>query len=274
MPTYKVDWIFNQGRAGWTETWYASHTTIEDAMKVGKEGAAVRARLLGQGARLEHVRVSDVDILRDSLAEDVNVVPSNDGSIADTPWNAILCRINATELYRRQLWLRGVPDIWIDLDLGNPNANLGRVLARPQFDAFIAWLKRTPGYMLKVISKTGQGTTGPLISSLTANGLGRVVLHAAGSLANPGEQIRMSGWTGPDAALLNGVFRVVDRDAATVTIDLQFALLTDPNSNNNGKVRTRKQVYTEVTGGAILRCRKRSTGRAFFAPVGRRRRVR
>ncbi len=117
--TYKINFFFKARLWGWSETYYAEYADIRAALDSAKEVVPHRVLLLGgtedvKNPRLEKIRVSNVVIQRDSLVEQVALANSYNDSgllLADNPNLCLLVRCEATDLYRRQLYLSGFPDL-------------------------------------------------------------------------------------------------------------------------------------------------------------------
>jgi len=106
--------------SGWTETWYTpwpsgSYTAL---LALAKGYVAVRKEMLGVGAFVEAVRVSDDEVFRDSLwyeflkqkenSSSIFTTPVTDG--VDVPWTDLMCRVEAGPFKRRTFWVAGLPD--------------------------------------------------------------------------------------------------------------------------------------------------------------------
>jgi hypothetical protein len=151
MP-YKVSFIFKADDAGFTENWYTNDATDPTGAiartVMGRAVVVAQARnaLIGAYCYLDKVRVSDLNYLGDSLVTSrVSGPPAGNGVAAtfelpplnpqlnntlitladgteqylyerDTSWNSIDCQAQSTNLYRRPVFLRGVPDLWIAYD--------------------------------------------------------------------------------------------------------------------------------------------------------------
>lgn len=92
---------------GWTETWYRNFNDSQAALLAFTTVAAARGAILGSGANLVKIRVSDVAITGDS-AEKRDIafqkLPA-DCNFASVGW---LVRYEATDLYRSERVIRGM----------------------------------------------------------------------------------------------------------------------------------------------------------------------
>lgn len=268
MATYKVTFLFNQSRLGWTETHYTTTSTLLQAQNATFALATKRATLLGQGTIIEAWRISDVDKPRQCSLFTAPALSANEDP-TDTAWNGILIEVCAgNREYHRNLIIRGVPDRWINWD---PTAGQMMVnnVAQQRHTGFCNQLKL--GWQLRVISKDAPDVNQLPTGALGENGDGFVTIIIAGTTAKAGETIRLSGYTGDDAKILNRVHKVLKVEANVVTIDVRSAALLNPASDTGGKALHHKIVYRPITDCEMLRPVKRSTGRAFFVPRGRRR---
>lgn len=269
MAKFLCTMIFNQGRYGWTESWYRDSSDYFTALQALTNLATRRTSLLGSGARIEVAKVSDVEAVGDSKDSTIGL----DGMIqqlgADTPWNAIYARINAGGLYRRQMWLRGIPDAWIALTAGNPNVNPLDGILSSAFNTFKNYLV-SQAWLLRVILKTGAGATETTVTAFSINGDGKMVFNVAGVPGGPGDTFRIKYAVGPNPKLVNGVYTIQSNLAGVITTTTTAPDGLVPGDYNGMKHRPRIISYESITDGVIKRCGKRSTGRAFFVQAGRR----
>lgn len=274
MPTYKTTFIFNEGRQGWSETWYiepaGTGAGIIEARDLAITLSGLRKTMLGEGAQLEALRVSDVAIRGDSLIHSFNLTtPANPDLAADLPSNGMLARVEAGALYRRQMWLRGMRDDWIIR-----NIVTGQPIVPPALNnAFTAFNDELVArqWRLRCIDKEAPNFHESPVTAIAAAGVNTALSVTGFAALVPGDEVRVRHFIGPDAALLNRVWKVLAADAASITIPLAFATLTNPATDLLGIVASRVIVYKPVTTSGILRLAGRKTGRAFFVPRGRRR---
>jgi hypothetical protein len=273
----KVTFIFNDGRAGWSETWYlAAIADLATAARRAVTLAESRRELLARGVSLEYVRTSDEDVLGDSLVAitrgDVAGGTVAGGLSPDTPYNAILVRAQAGALYRRQVWLRGVPDDWIRRNAADPPF-FQAPQQRTALAAFFAELAKAPPFAIRAIAKEAAVTVPRRVTGVTFNaGTGRWVLEiGAHGFAN-NDQVRVRGAKPASAGALNGVFGLTGVTGTAVEIT--------PSPADGGivgylagsaTIAKRVIQYYPINFGLAVRYAKRATGRAFFVPHGRRR---
>ncbi len=290
MPTYKVDFIFNADRQGWDESFYqtvsSSDVAIQQAIAVGQ----TRVKLLGNQNQIDAIRVSDVDILGDSVVDE-SLATANIRIGAATAHDlvavSVLGRATAENKYRRQIWVRGIPDKWTEFDPATGRSTLRETA--PFITAWNTWVAQVigKGYQLRVINKDTpfKPITGVLINPANNQTLIRCPGHGyvAGTMIrikgckfanNPGETLDENG-----KSLVNGVWQVRDvqqlpppaaqfAPADWFEIPSQFIGVT-PAYVSGGKAQARIVAYKTIDFMTYSRSAKRDTGRAFFVPRGR-----
>jgi hypothetical protein len=270
MPVYQMTAVFNQGKAGWSETWYCTVSNHEAALTKLKATLPLRQGLLGGGASIEYIRVSDVAIRGDSQVQQLtNWAISTSPTGADEPWDGVYVRCEAGPLYRRQMFLRGIPDVWAGPAGAFPGAP---PLNADMTQAVKKWSTRAinEGYQLRCTDKEGAGATKTPIDALAADPQGRTTITCAANLGAVNDRFIISNYEGEDRKLLNGVHKILAKAGNVYTFKLKFATLEDPSDNTGGQARPQVIVYKPLEAVEIIRMAKRSTGRAFFLPVGRR----
>jgi len=290
MADFQVTFIFNAERQGWSEIFYWTGSSHTDALAAALPVGTARLALLGSTHQLEAIRISDVDILGDSLP-DVSLNNQNiDTSAArahDVPSVAVLGRASAENLYRRQIWVRGMPDKFIEFD-----PKTGKTLLKQTAAFTAAWDTWSSsliqkGFELRVNNKATpiQVITGVLVSQ--GDGLTAIRCPAHGYKA--GDMVRIKGckFANPPGAtldpqgksLVNGLWQVRDivnapPPAAQLNpvdwfeIPSEFGPIT-PAYVSGGKAQKRVTVFKKIDSMIYLRAAKRDTGRAFFVPRGR-----
>jgi len=188
---------------------------------------------------------------------------------ADEPWDGVYVRCEAGPLYRRQMFLRGIPDVWAGPAGSFPGAP---PLNGDMKAALQKWANRAinEGYQLRCTDKEGAGATKTPIDSIAADPQGRLVVTCAANLGAVNDKFIISDYDGPNRKLLNGVHKILVKTGNAYTVKLKFAEITDPPANTGGQARPQVIVYKPLEKVTIVRMAKRATGRAFFLPVGRR----
>jgi len=270
MATFQLTTVFNQGRSGWSETWYCQASTHEQAITKLKSVLPRRQGLLGGGASIEYIRVSDVAITGDSQVQHLqDWAISTSPTGADEPWDGVYVRCEAGPLYRRQMFLRGIPDAWAGPAGGFPGSppNNGEMT---QAVAKWASAAKNNGFQLRCANKEGAGAVKTPITSFASGTGGRTTFVVSVDQGAVGDFFKISGYEGPDKKLLNGRHKIIEKAGTSYTIKLRYLDITDPTENTGGKASPIVIVYKDLEEVQIIRMAKRSTGRAFFLPVGRR----
>jgi hypothetical protein len=123
-PTKVTIFFATQGGTvpvGWTETWYDLSTFLPGALSNAKKYIGVRKNLLGKGAKITFIRVTDTANLRFT---NVYQVPESEG-IGSTYVNSpaddfdqahedLLVRVEAGAGNRRSWFISGLPDSQTD----------------------------------------------------------------------------------------------------------------------------------------------------------------
>lgn len=275
MPqNYKGEFIFKCQEQGWSETWYHQEDSTQAAYSNMRAVAQARADCTGQHVILQAIRVSDEAIIGDSFLWQADWTTSIPGKSlnnlpADLSETAWLARVEATSLYRRSLWLRGLPDAYTRRDTA------GQMLFDPNFKPAFDNLKIAMfdnNFRLKVLSKNkvtnlSGNVTGIAPVNPPANTLWDLTVGTAGY--QQGDEVRIRGGKGSGLEPFRGIFTIQSvTPPTTVTIRLatvtaQPVILAFPN------ITKRTYEYPKITSVTPLRVRSRKTGRAFFVPRGR-----
>jgi len=131
MPNFQVTLFFQDdaGTLGWSEPYYIENVDIAGA-KISMDTLIIaRAEVLCDLYSIVAGRVSDVDVLNDSLlAEDMPLegqIVSTSATAVD-PWSALMVRIESSSLYRGRHFFHGVLENTFlpsrSYDPANPNA--------------------------------------------------------------------------------------------------------------------------------------------------------
>jgi hypothetical protein len=117
---FRATMFFKDDDAGWSEThWVADAkiANIDQTLEAAKVLAKKRAAMMGTGAFLTRVRVSDDSIRRDSFNRVLNLTGQaanpklGVANPSDRPYSVILLRAESTSYYRKSIYLSGCPDI-------------------------------------------------------------------------------------------------------------------------------------------------------------------
>src|SRR6266536_27383 len=270
--TVKVDYFFEDiGNSGWTETFYFTDTDITVARdRAETKYVTQRLSLLTGSYSLRELRVSDVAILRDSLvksytfAQGLGNYPAVAGARDEQPWDALLVRIEAGALNRRSLLMRGLPGGLVDpVGVYTPSALWSR-----RFAAFRASCLAAPPFQIRT------QTSGPGFRADNINiGPGGWTI-SLNFLAGPppsfvaGRIVRISGVKG--AAFINGLWKIYQVIGNAVLME-QKRRPAVGNVLITGSAKLITIGFSNFTNLIPERGVKKSTGRPFDEPRGRRR---
>lgn len=272
MPNYLHTMIFESGTYGWTESWYQTETTQNQAITTSGVIATTRARLLASDCRFVAYRISDVAITGDShLMTDVQTYRKSGLSAKDTAPNSALIRVRASWTYRRPFMLRGLPDAWIAYGPGNSLPNPPATFLDPlkEFgDSLIAQQMK-----LKITPKPADPLDVRTVTSvaLSATGPGtRMQLNANWGFGN-GNLVKFSGFKGPLRKLNGRTKDYYVEDVDTITRNLRFGGLGAFVFGDYSSAKVTRIVpgYQSIDQFSFLDYRTRKTGRALFQSRGR-----
>jgi hypothetical protein len=216
MPVIRVNLIFQGAFQGWTETYFCLSAATPDAAVnaavVANGLCDKRAELLAVPNNLIGVRASDDEINRDSIVRLFNL-PYRGAWTGSAPvFNTLTCRMEATSLFRRSIYLRGIPS-----EIVSPT-NGGYVATPAWSTSFNNWrnLLLNPNFIwgLKRLDKTAPKTT--IIGGtrqVDVNSWQFTVAAVAGF--NPGDIIRIRG--GSRGNDLKGFWTITAVDLVNIT---------------------------------------------------------
>lgn len=277
MAIFQLTFIFNAGRQGWSELFYVDRETGAEASASANAVGAKRKALIGKGTILEAIRVSNVDVFSDSFVDfSVGNTPSpfTADLVRDNPSNGWLVRCEAGTLYRRSMWLRGIPDVWIRFD----STDFRPIIDPGLLSNFDSWAAKavTEGFKMRAFDK-GVANPRKQITDLLfdgANGVIRVTVPGHGYSTN--DQVHISTPKGQNAKQAKGVWSVMA--PTTNTFDIRpksGTVFLGPIIYTGSGLSHRQQfIYPTLNGYYLTRPAKKDTGSAFFVPRGRRRVVR
>ena len=138
MPIWRSTIFFHQGTDGWSETYfhYSRNLSAQEAHARGRDLVKVRKWMLAQSAYIDYLRTSDDLISGDSFIESYKETLLNNKLLGPTsPAHvAFQVRLNAGNLVRRMIYLRGIPEKIV--------GEIGGVVPDDQFLTFYnAWKK-------------------------------------------------------------------------------------------------------------------------------------
>lgn len=267
---------------GWSETFYSTVSSLDNALTDGIALADKRAAMLGKfdaqdGAglsRINQVRVSDVDILGDSLIKTRDDRGNLwDGALgsSDYPSTALLVRLMSGAKVRRMHMLSGIPDALCTQG--------GKFVSRPDFAAaFAAWfayLKKAPPYLIRSIDKD-PALTKKITNIVLAPGpdpvAGTPIITTAGAHGlNDNDRVRIRGvkWHDPDTGTtIKGLYTVAV--VSTTSFSLKHTVVAG-DYDRGGSMTKQQYNYVPIDGYVIERMATRRRGRVFGLPRGQRR---
>jgi len=271
MADFAVTQFFEQGKSGWTETWYTSaagHT--QAAERWFAELSSPRIAMCGNNVKITALRVSDILIDRDSRLEGANLFAAQNPP-ADYPGLGVLVNIHSTPIYYRSQIFRGPPDDWILTDeSGRPYPS---ATWRMKFDAFRARLVGH-SWAIRVCDRGDLTNPASQIKTVADTGLGLLTITTtAAHNLTPGARIKIKGATGASAVGVwtktpRGEYQVQDSTSATA---FQIAEAVPPGYVYRGKGTVRKVIFrlAVIDDSTVREPRTRRAGRIFFVPAGR-----
>jgi hypothetical protein len=144
----RCNFFFSNGRYGWSETLYPKDPTVDlnAALTLAINYANIRVQLLGFGAQMDEIRVSDDTKFRDDhvtglLSNTSSIFTGNNtpvfSSFAIQPYNDVVERCETIDgQYRKTLFLSGYPQ-YLNV---NPWPGVNDLRADANFGApFLAW---------------------------------------------------------------------------------------------------------------------------------------
>jgi len=280
----KIVFFFNQGRWGWTETYYwtAPGGTIQAAKADAYKLAEARLPLLNSNCKLEALRVGDQAV--NGAGDLVFTGPSNvaqPGGAAQEPWEALLIDLTATGLpailYHRKVMLRGLPASWntwtnaapiqgpANPFLLNSLTGYGRVLRNLQPGLQGRFAIRASNKNVAVSPRT------PIVgASLVQPGGYFVVTPAAGPTWAIGQRVHVSKAKGPGTRGMNADAYITAINGGALTLSSrQTCPSTTVSLEGAAVIYPRNYVYPAITTLSADRFVKRDTGRSFFGTRGR-----
>ena len=262
MALFRTTWFYKVKNYGWTENF---HHPVEDVPTIAarcRDLVPYRKSILANDAELVGIRISDDDIFRDStfLNDPTIVGPGTFPGTSDPAFTALLCRFDASTLTRKSLYLRGIPD-----ELVENGAFLNSVDWLPRFNA---WRDRVIsfGFGIKRLSTTAN----PFYDVLSIGADGTVLLAQVHTLT-AGMKVH---FTGVRITPKLPTALVVFNPVTSSTFNLPQWAPRGSYLPTGAKVRRYIFQIVSIVSGSSERVVKKSTGRPFDTPVGRRRRVR
>jgi hypothetical protein len=273
-------WFNDNYNSGWSETYYgASATDLTTFATQANILALRRAACLKFGPTMVNARVSFDDTSGDSLLlplprKDDNGLynPALGGSgedAADFSFVTLLIRMEAGSLYRKSLYMAGVPD-----QQNNETYGQGLEFTAAWLDAYQQFETELESgrWAIKALSKDISVSPIKTVSAFTNQpNVGTLTCVAHGFVA--GDKVRVFGGkfqSGVTGVKPNGIWyvgSVIDAD--------NFTLMGWSSTNTGSYIqpgKVRKQVYISapITAAIIRRVVNHKRGKPYGSPVGRR----
>lgn len=289
MPFFKVTYLCNSGKGGFSETFYDEAASLEfyRTSKSLLQYAQRRAALSGPPFVVEAARVSEASLDPSLAASRLTVLrfgslggPLSPAYAPNTPeadqngacWFTSLQTATGR---RRSFGISAIRDDFVQRSAGNPNQfPLDAALNA----AFLSWKNfiTTPGdpYFLRIQREDAPYERRRIID-FTTSPTGAYLITTDVSIGPfVGMYVRVKGVKGSNVQCALGVSKV-----ASVVSPTQFTINRGGRGNQavfwagGGTVQAVGYTFTAITQASLVRPGTKRTGRAFFVPPGRRRRA-
>lgn len=268
MP-FKASLFFQMNAFGWTESYYSLGATLEDVRITAELLAQKRALMLPGTSRITYIRVSDVNVFRDSMLVPLPAVGFGGGQFgaqfaAEFPSTAILIRLFATAVARGRIFLRGAQSN-TGLDGNRQELNPEQV---PFLTAYLAQLANpVQNWAIRHLNPSLQPIP---IETIVTNPIDLTVVTQAAHGAVLGDRVRISrvetvGGNPPP----NGVYRVLAVTNPTTLLLTPTHPGGDFDIPMTGTLRVLRYIYSPITAAGFIRVVTKRTGRPFDSPRGR-----
>jgi len=254
MAIIRVVFFFRQELAGWTETWHIDRESLTSALTEADGLRTIRRQLGHPDCHITHVRANFVSTPNQTLIRRYFAPKLTEGGI-DTPWQAILLRIETETGTRRMQAIRGVPDSYFLHGELHSSGELAIKLA--SLEATLANF----GWKIRSIAKAN-----PVLTVTDVSGDGVVTTSVAHNLS-PGHKVKFYRTRDTLNRLVSGNFDVIEVPTATT---FRIGPWKAGRLVDEGKVRRQEIVYTDVARLNAVRAMSRRPGRPFGLLVGRR----
>lgn len=276
---WKVQFIFNLGKWGWTETFYG-HSDLND-ISVARTAAGnllnARLNFCASDVRCEAIRISDMAAPQlVDLNTSINVTPPSTNGLSNTLWDSALCRIIGSDGTRRMMLFRAPPPSMVN---GGPGTNVVDRLKffstqyKGLFQDFANNLVDGTSQFFWNIKKSTTGTPKLVLKSLAQDPTtGRFIIETVLPHGYAtGQMIIVSGRRYALPSKLIGLASVVQViDANKVMLNKVNCCPILPPLNGPAEVRPRTITYTDITSVVKVRWVIKKTGGAFFLTAGAR----
>jgi hypothetical protein len=270
MPRYKVTYIFDMPKHGFTESWWVDHsdTNLDAVRDTARFVAEKRALLMGDGCTMQACRIANADAAG-RVGKTYSMIFTGDADNGSMPSNvAINCIFGTTDnQFQKIVQVRGGWDQWEGVG-GNLIVN-NDLLTR--FGAWKAMLISKQFGFRSIVSRARFGVTG---YTVTANGNVTVnVVHAEAPGTNlltavgPVGTIKTARFSKVNGkSRLNGTQVIVVTSPTTVELVKPLALTAYVSP---GAMEVPSYTVRPVANGDIQRLGSRQAGAPLLASRGR-----
>lgn len=269
--SHKITLFFNQGLAGWSESWYVEGVDHDDALDIGRKYAKDRVELLGAGPQITYLRSEDLAVdgsVRHSFLGMVNTLPDLEGAAefdqehayAVTPGSAYLVNIITKNNRQRSFHIRGLPDKVIH---GDAYGGLKDVEFKKPYANWVKFLK--DNLQVRTKKSAAEGDTAKVTAVTVADGRATLTLNQA--LFALGDNVTMYGFKGENHPRGEKEVLAVSGNTIEVHHDGSYVY----NQEKNAKVTKVEYTYHGIEAVSQRRATIRATGRPFDQRRGRRR---
>jgi len=268
----RVDFFFEQGKFGWSESYYRAQEELSVTLTAAKKLAKLRAAFNGTDTTLTYVRVSKRDVFNDSEIDSDSIGTHNRGKVqivnfvgpSDAPWNAFLIRCQHDGLHRRMMYLRGIPDVMVEGDEDKPEITVAKV--DKEIKAYKDELEN--GTWGGRFFDRDNATNPPFVTNQVVNLNGDSTINVPGHTFILGDEVFLKTKKSDGMPSING--KVKTSIAGFVTV---FTGAANGTLTFLGSIRKRIHAFKAFTKIIERKTTHRDTGVPFDAPRGRRRRA-
>lgn len=271
MPLFRVTYFFSGGKYGWSESYYRTADSFDLVVPVAQTLGERRRGVLTSQFTLEAYRISQEGVFRDAKVFLVNPgagvgLYSSTALTAGEAFLALLCRFEATQLHRRQLYMRGIPT-----DVVDPYGVYQQVpLFNNAIVSFFDLLRNSP-WQLRIPDpvQTPVNITALAVRPADPRFLDLTIDPAIGGAA-VGQVYKVLGVSSPRGASKLWRLSSVGGGGTLFGLGPNRFPLVGVWSGAGTVTGSYLYVGANITGTDVVRGVRRDTGRPFGSPVGRR----
>ena len=282
--TYKVNYMFQFDRYGWSENHYLQANSFNDATTQVKDVRDARIQCLGGGGALVAFRVSQVGVPRSgrlfrpssgvTKGTQYTATPDNVDSM-DVPWTVILCRhylgtdqdaaVKAVDTY-----MGGIPDGVISAS-DFPVLTLNEKFL-PLLNTYFTALadNNFGGYVYgSELVNDWQTPTTVAKDAVT----GRVQVNIGNVQVAQGQTIRFDTFDRTDYPFLKGTHKIMTPNANGFLLYTEWTNVEELPVNTPIRYRKLEKIFRPISFSDYAIVTHRDRGRPFDSPRGRRSRA-